>query len=492
MKKYDLEFAILFTKSTKDTNTILFPINIIFGNYDQENRVFVTLENNKYEHIIKTKNQVGYFGRCNVTSINNYKLLPKWLIKKKLMHEFTKNYYFCFHENSYKVPILITGKSIPKQDEKIYINSENKDYTLLLDIDSVLYYNEYYKEFAKALKINIGEENNDPKEETKDEFNFKLPNISDLYSKLTSYVLDQDEPIKKILTAIWKQYNGFSLEKSRNILVSGKTGVGKTKIFNTLIKNINIPAVIVNATSYTASGYVGSDVQNMLVALLNKTNGDLEKAQKGILIIDEIDKLAQENSLSSVGERKVQEELLKLVEAGSFMVSYNGKEYNFDTSNLMVIAMGSFSRIDKSTPNSIGFESKKIIKDSSISRGDMISNGMIPEFIGRFPIIIELNDLDYNSHLKIIKEGKYNIININKNFFESLGIKLTLNKGTHEAIAKLSSQSEYGAREIDSIVEKALENATFEVACHPDNYSELIISPDTINDNKKYILKRKL
>ena len=169
----------------------------------------------------------------------------------------------------------------------------------------------------------------------------------------------------------------------------------------------------------------------------------------------------------------------------------DGKIFSFDTRRLMVIAMGSFSRIDKQGKKTVGFERCADTENKKITREDMYENGMIPEFIGRFPVIVRLNDLGYESHLRILKTGEHNILNINREFFKKLGVKLVLEEGTNEAIAELSSKSMYGAREIDVIVEKALEEASFEVALNPEVYGELVISPRTIKDNRAYYLVRK-
>ena len=152
-----------------------------------------------------------------------------------------------------------------------------------------------------------------------------------------------------------------------------------------------------------------------------------------------------------------------------------------------------FSRVSFYSDTTFCFvlEQRTFLFNKKITREDMYENGMIPEFIGRFPVIVRLNDLGYESHLRILKTGEHNILNINREFFEKLGVKLVLEEGTNEAIAELSSKSMYGAREIDVIVEKAFEKASFEVALNPEVYGELVISPRTIRDNEKYRLIRK-
>lgn len=319
-------------------------------------------------------------------------------------------------------------------------------------------------------------------------------NINELYKKITNNVIGQEEPIQKILTAIWKQYNNFSDNKSRNILINGSTGVGKTEIFRILSKLLEIPCVITSATEYTGAGYKGSDIEDMFVKLIIRANGDIKKAEKGILIIDEIDKISESNSnTSQVNQRDVQEALLKVLEDGVFKVEYNKKIYEFDTSKLMIVGMGSWSRIKEKKINSIGFSSSNQTNEqkNDITREEIIKNGMIPELIGRFPIIVQMNELDFNSLIRILEEVKNSALSLNKEFLERNGIKLTVTDDTLEAIANKAINQKFGARSLDEIVETALSEATFKIASNKELYSELIITPETIKDNKKYTLVRK-
>lgn len=230
----------------------------------------------------------------------------------------------------------------------------------------------------------------------------------------------------------------------------------------------------------------------MLVSLIKKANGDVKRAQEGILIIDEIDKLSESNAgHSQINQRDVQEALLKLLEDGVFSIKSGFSEVEFDTSRLMVVGMGSWSRIDLTPKRAVGFnsvEEKKTYKD--ITREDIVSNGLIPELVGRFSTLVQMNELNFDSFVRILK-SKNNVINQNKKFFSGKGIDLVFDDKAIEAVAKKADKNNYCARGLDEIIERALSAASFEIASDPEKYSSLIITEETIEDPKKYVLTRK-
>lgn len=230
----------------------------------------------------------------------------------------------------------------------------------------------------------------------------------------------------------------------------------------------------------------------MLKSLLDITNGDLNKAEKGILIIDELDKLAETNKAQSqVNQKDVQESLLKIVEDGKYDIMWHSKKYTFDTSKLMIIGMGSWSRIELNTDKVVGFEQKnKPKKYKDLTTDDFIKNGMIPELIGRFPIIVQMNELNHESYIRIIK-SENSAFQTNKEFLKRQGIELTITEDAIKEIALSAEKKGFGARSLDSIIETALSYASFEIATNPKAYSELVITPETIKNNKTYILRKK-
>lgn len=487
MKNYQKEtyneLAVIFKKILyTDGNIEYIPEKVVEGTYNEDNNIFIDKNGTPYNNIIECPNGYGYLYRDYIEDLKQkYPNLTLPLIKKLIL-KYTKKYYFIYciaKKEEQKCPIILhKRKKIDEQPK------------LVLDKDILEFYMVNYPKFINEIQKEKTEDQESIQEE-KTEITNAL-DIGKMYVELTSNVIDQDEPIRKILTAIWKQYNNFSDTKSRNILINGSTGVGKTQTFRILTKMLNVPHYMTSATEYTAEGYIGKSVTDMLVALIKNANYDIEKAQKGILIIDEIDKLSESNKgHSQPNQRDVQEALLKILEDGTFNLVIDNKDYTFNTSNLMTIGMGSWSRIELKEERPVGFEAKATKKQyKDITREDIIRNGMIPELIGRFPTIVQMNELNYDSFIKILK-SENNILNINKKFLSTNGVTLTVEEDTLKEIAAKAVKQKYGARSLDEIIETALSAASFEIATNPKEYSELIITPETIKDNKKYTLVRK-
>lgn len=315
-----------------------------------------------------------------------------------------------------------------------------------------------------------------------------------MYKELTSHVIGQDKPIKQLLGILWKYYNSNEPVKA-NILINGGTGVGKTQIFRIFSKMVDVPCVITSATEYSATGYAGANIEDMLAKLIRQANGNLEKAQNGILIIDEIDKISEsDKSRPQINQRDVQDGLLKVLEDGIVTVKNGMETIEFDTSKLLVIGMGSWCRAEKEEKKHIGFnssekqEKKRTIRD--ISPEEMVQNGMSKELIGRFMVHIKMNDLDFDDYVNILKSDKH-MISYNKKFFEDLGIKLTIGDDVIEKIAESASKGMFGARNLAKQIESALSIAQFEISQDPTMYKELIITGETIEDEEKYTLVKK-
>ncbi len=501
----ELQYATIFKKILYDDGNIGYkPEKIVEGYFADEDMLFIDLDGTPYYHIIDEPETCGYCDRINVEELKSiYPDLNEEEIKNVLFDKVNEDAYIYYDENknALNTPIILYKK----------INDDKSTIKMLLDQDVIDFYSMYFIDFYNriARECKSGENfnitttinSNNSKKQIKElpssddeteELDIKI-NVNELFKEITSQVIDQDEPIKKILTAIWKQYNNFSDNKSRNILINGSTGVGKTETFRILTKLLDVPCVIASATEYTASGYVGKNVEDMLIDLIRQADFDVKKAERGILIIDEIDKISESNSgHSQVNQRDVQEALLKILEDGVFNLNIDYEDYTFDTSKLMVIGMGSWSRIDLTPKITVGFEkkeSKKTYKD--LTREDIVANGLIPELVGRFPVIVQMNELNYDSFIRILK-SKHNALMKNKEFLLKQGVDLKINDSAYNAIASKASNDIYGARGLDEIVERALSDASFEIATNPEIYSELIIDEKTIEDNKQYTLVKKL
>jgi len=483
---YDIA-TIFYKRPVKEDGFVEYiPLKVVSGNYDYDNDCFIDDKGQVYYHLLENADY-AFANRINKRSIRReHPLLPLSVIKKIIFNSFLKynfHYYYLSEKMcGEKVPIVLMGE-------------DSKKGQIYMDHDAYSFYEKNYPIFHDEICNGTFQKKLEEKqkEQIKDKRTKETEiDLSTLYELVTDSVIDQDEPIKKILTAIWKHYNNFSSTKSRNILINGSTGVGKTETFRILSQLIDVPFFITSATEYTAAGYVGKSVDDMLIGLLSKTGGDLEKAERGILVIDEIDKLSESsNNSSQVNQRDVQEALLKILEDGVFNVIYEKKNYSFDTSKLLVVGMGSWSRIDLTPDKVVGFENvakKKTYKD--ITREEIVKNGIIPELIARFPILVQMNELTYDSFIRILK-SKNNVVNLNKEFFSKKGVELIFDDSAINEVARIAQKDNYGARGLDEIIERSLAIASFEIGSHPDLYSKLLITDETINDNKKYTLVKK-
>ncbi len=492
--KYD-NFAIIFQiKNYYNGKIVLIPTDAKVGTYDAENNKFIDDSGLCYSHIIEISDGYGFFGCSDLESrIKDYKKIPLKLARKIILSNYKKATYDYVNELNTGAPLILVKRKYqqvcPLIDEYMYLyyannyeeffNSYINDDTETLSNDSKL----PRKDSSHDRDIHSS------KEEEKNTSNNYTIDAKKLYNEMLKRVVGQDEQIKTIIIALWKHYSNFSDEKSRNILINGHTGTGKTEIFRSLSKLIDVPCITVDASRYSATGYIGKNIEDMLIQLLIKADGDINKAQHGILIIDEVDKISSKDNRSDVNTTDVQVGLLKLLEDGIFSINFNNQWIEFDTSNLLVIAGGSWSHISSAQKNTIGFNtSSKEDKNTKFTKKDFEENGMMPEFLGRFPIAIQLNDLSLNDYIAILT-NPCGILSKNINFFKSQNIELIFTEEAIYEIANASFKSIFGARSLDEIIENILVKASFEIASNPSGtYEKLIISKDSVFDNSKYCL----
>lgn len=315
---------------------------------------------------------------------------------------------------------------------------------------------------------------------------------------LNQYVIGQDEAKKALAVAVYNHYkrlnsptiNGVEISKS-NMLMIGPTGSGKTLLVQSIAKLLDVPFAIADATSLTEAGYVGDDVETILQRLIASADGDLEKAKKGIIFIDEIDKLAKRNAGASitrdVSGEGVQQALLKILEGTSARISQHesrkhpGSVVNeLDTTNILFICGGAFVGLDKIIENKTSHKSMGFAMDSipeeelqmrdmlnslgnSITADDLSSFGLIPEFIGRLPVIIELKELSKEQLRQVITEPKNAVLKQMQGLFALENVELTFSDKAIEQIVDLAVARKTGARGIRSILEKVLNNLMFDL-----------------------------
>lgn len=302
--------------------------------------------------------------------------------------------------------------------------------------------------------------------------------LKDISKKIKEAVINQDEVVDKTLSNIvYNQklyYSNLPIQKARllkkNMLIFGKTGTGKTEVIRQVVDNLdyNIPYVIEDANSYTIDGYKGKDVVDMLRRLVVEASFDIEAAQHGILVIDEIDKKLPHGDSSDIASTGVQQALLKIIEGGEFDLSTDKMpEFNgmiLDTSLISVILLGHFEGIYKENKkNVIGFSSVNEKEIVSYKPEDFVKLGMIPEFMGRINDIVKTNDVDVNMIKTIINKSAISPLNLEREFFEELGVKISFDDDFVTSLAERSLKKGTGARGIKSSYDEMMGNLNFEV-----------------------------
>ena len=294
-------------------------------------------------------------------------------------------------------------------------------------------------------------------------------NIKDVYNKVTSVVKGQDEHVKSILSSImWNnKLNSSKLTKleiaknKHNILLMGKTGVGKTEIIRQISANTDIPMVVCDATEYTEAGYVGKNIEDMLIQLYRKSNKRLDKAEAGILVIDEFDKIAKTSDRSSVNKEGVQQALLTLIEGSTKIFKYDGKEINFNTHGLTVILLGAFSKLEVNNNRLIGFNENGFREKSESIATDvskkLVGYGIEQELVGRINKIRRLNDLNKDVLLEILKSPAGRLMST-INILKESGINIKIDDDYLEEIAMMACLDSKGARSLNRIVNEIIDN----------------------------------
>lgn len=503
-----MDVAIRLDSINLGNGRVMFkPIGLIKGVYDEIDDDFIDEYGYVFDPIVEYDNyNDNYF--CNPVSLAKLQEssdLDEEEILEKILIEALNIYYISYYDfesnniNIFELNFSKLEKNLVDQQIDSNVLNSLKQCNSIEDVKKII--DNILNTQNKIIPFENKEELFKPQQDKK---NFSLKkeestkfNLVKLRKEVLANIIGQDEAVKDITRVIAINQTSKNPKNKSHILVTGPSGTGKTEIVNIIAKELNLPIFKADATAYTKEGYVGKSVYSMLNGLLEAANNDIDKAQNGILIIDEIDKKSS-NGIEDVAGKSVLHSMLKILDRDLIEIDLDEGEYAqdkmiFDTSNLTIILMGSFDELyaekKKYIKNSIGFNKEKNdeVSNIRIDEEDLVK-WLGSEFVGRIGSITCTKELKIQDVLKILKESKISQLKIAKQDLADRGIKLIYTKGYLQEIAKKGLSDKLGVRKLNKTVKSSLVYAYDEIL-ENSNYKTLKLTKATALDSRKYFLE---
>ncbi len=456
------------------------PEDIITGTYVKETNMFIDENQNEYNFLTTGSPESNLL---YISPFNKYKVINEYGTDKNIW----KTMLFLLHSDRFIIgrklegKLVIFGLNFPLEAAK-----QNIDIECGLTEDT----------------NNLAEvEKSDDVEEKKTDITEKKVRLKQLREKVLATIKGEDDAVKAVTTQIIKNYRTKNPRNKQHILIAGPSGTGKTEMISIVCKELNIPFTKVVATDYTQEGFVGKSVDQMIESLINTCNGDVKKAENGILVIDEIDKKSPNVSFATdtISSKGVLDSILKIANRDVIQVSLRAntpyeETIDFDTSNLTIVCLGAFAGILGNEKVIIPFGQSETKDSVAFTKQLLIEKGgMPPEFMGRFECFVATKPLTRDNFIDIIKNSEGSQLKLEKEFFQDLGIKVEVEEEYIEEIADIALKKEVGARGIKSAIGESFAFATEQVLDEEEEvengkYKTLRLTKETVKDPKKYYL----